>query len=240
MVQLKSERRSLPGAKGIYEALRGQIADGAYGAYSQLPSTRALASELGVSRTTVTAAYDQLAAEGFIEVRQGSPARVAPLVGGKPERSTTRGTRRHARLSTFGARVAALDRVDRTSAGVVVDFRYGNLAPDDFPVLAWKRALVGAMMNQKMRHTYGDPRGMEDLRIALRAYLWRARTLNCSIDQIVIVNGSQQGLDLCARILLDAGDRYVGENPGYAMARQVFVATGAVEVPIDVDRDGSE
>jgi GntR family transcriptional regulator / MocR family aminotransferase len=60
----------------------------------------------------------------------------------------------------------------------------------------------------------------------------------CNVDQIVVVNGSQQGLDLCARLLLDAGDRFVMEDPGYLMARHTFSSTGAVPVPVPVDADG--
>ena len=64
--------------------------------------------------------------------------------------------------------------------------------------------------------------------------------MRCDVDQIVVVNGSQQGLDICARLLLDAGDRFVMEDPGYLMARRTFAATGAVAVPIPVDHDGLE
>lgn len=82
------------------------------------------------------------------------------------------------------------------------------------------------------------PVGSPRLREALQRYLWRARGLRCERDQIIVVNGSQQGLDLCARLLLDPGDRVVMENPGYALAQQVFVAGGAEVVPITVDQEG--
>nr|WP_271501037.1 PLP-dependent aminotransferase family protein [Bradyrhizobium sp. CCBAU 11357] len=86
--------------------------------------------------------------------------------------------------------------------------------------------------------TYDDPRGSLRLRTALQGYLWRSRTVRCEIDQIIVVNGSQQGLDLCARLLLDAGDRFVMEDPGYPMARHILSATGAIAVPIPVDANG--
>lgn len=76
------------------------------------------------------------------------------------------------------------------------------------------------------------------LRTALQAYLWRSRSVRCETDQIIVVNGSQQGLDICARLLLDAGDRFVMEDPGYLMARYTFAATGAETVPIPVDAEG--
>lgn len=70
--------------------------------------------------------------------------------------------------------------------------------------------------------------------------MWRARGLRCEADQIIVVNGSQQGIDLCGRLLIDAGDRVVMENPGYVLARQVFLAAGAELIPFDVDREGMQ
>ncbi|WP_455363818.1 aminotransferase-like domain-containing protein [Neorhizobium alkalisoli] len=88
-----------------------------------------------------------------------------------------------------------------------------------------------SIAQQRERLCYDDPRG-------LQGYLWRARTLQCDLDQIIVVNGSQQGLDLCARLILDPTDRFVIEDPCYAMARQVFEGTGASAVPVAVDQDG--
>ncbi|MEZ0170707.1 PLP-dependent aminotransferase family protein [Microvirga sp. TS319] len=227
------------GARQIYEALRDQILGGVFGADGPLPSSRALALELGVSRTTVTAAHEQLLAEGFITVRQGRRPRVASAVVdrdvcGKPSKRV-----RPIRLSAYGERIRTAPPWGRTEAGkLVADFRYGDLAPSDFPTAIWKRAINAAMAQRPERLTYGDPQGSRRLRMALQGYLWRSRTLRCDPEQIIIVNGSQQGLDLCARLFLDPGDRFVIENPCYAMARQIFAATGASPVPIAVDDDG--
>ncbi|TIT84709.1 MAG: aminotransferase class I/II-fold pyridoxal phosphate-dependent enzyme, partial [Mesorhizobium sp.] len=87
---------------------------------------------------------------------------------------------------------------------------------------------------------YDHPCGSRRLRQALQGYLWRARTVRCDPEQIVIVNGSQQGLDLCARLLLDPGDSFVIEDPCYRMARQVFASTGATPVPVEVDEHGMQ
>ena len=103
--------------------------------------------------------------------------------------------------------------------GKVADFRYGDLSGADFPVLAWRRASNNAILRRGPRLRYSDPQGSSALRGALQGYLWRARGISCVPDQIVIVNGSQQGLDLCARLLLDPGDPFVIENPGYPLAR---------------------
>lgn len=119
-----------------------------------------------------------------------------------------------------------------------MDFRYGDLAAEDFPVLAWKKAIGACLLRRPVRLQYGDSRGLPDLRAALQGYLWRARGLSCSPEQVIVVNGSQQGLDLCARLLLDPGDRAVIENPGYQLARQAFAATGAEIVAVPVDGEG--
>ncbi|MBT1517564.1 PLP-dependent aminotransferase family protein [Bradyrhizobium sp. SRL28] len=94
------------------------------------------------------------------------------------------------------------------------------------------------MTRRPARLAYNDPCGSRRLRMALQPYLWRSRTVRCEVDQIIIVNGSQQGLDLCARLLLNSDDRFVMEDPGYLMARHVFSATGAAAVPIPVDVEG--
>lgn len=240
MVQFGADGRGgKPGARQIYEALRDQIIAGVYPPESQIPSSRGLADELGVARTTVTVALEQLAAEGFIEITQGrrprvvsSPVRPAPSEPVAPRSGPVR-------LSAYGDRLrSAPPWTGDIATAPQIDFRYGDLAPGDFPSLLWRRALTETLARRPQRLAYGDPRGSLRLRQALQGYLWRARTIRCDLDQIMIVNGSQQGLDLCARLLLDPRERFVMEDPGYRMARQVFEATGATPVAIDVDADG--
>ncbi|MUT24309.1 aminotransferase class I/II-fold pyridoxal phosphate-dependent enzyme [Mesorhizobium japonicum] len=227
------------GARQIYESLREQILRGVYDTGSQLPSSRGLAEELGVSRTTVTAAYEQLAAEGFIDVRQGARHRVASSLIG-PELTANAPKRAGpGHLSNYGERLRGTPRwPDYRPNTLKVDFRYGDLAPSDFPAPVWKRAMNAAMAQRPGRLAYDHPCGSRRLRQALQGYLWRARTVRCDPEQIVIVNGSQQGLDLCARLLLDPGDSFVIEDPCYRMARQVFASTGATPVPVEVDEHG--
>ena len=225
----------------IGESIKGQIASGLLGPGAMLPSTRSLAAEWGVSRTTVTLAYEQLIAEGYLEVRQGARARVVQGVG--PSRPPTRrqaSPTPSGRLSAFARRlegfVAPSSPADRVPG--FVDFRYGDLCAEDFPVLAWKKAVDAALLRRPARLRYGDPGGHPALRNALQGYLWRARGLRCEPAQVIVVNGSQQGLDLCARLLLDPGDRAVMEEPGYHLARQALGATGAEVLPVAVDGDG--
>lgn len=228
------------GARQIYEALRDQIMARVYGTDGLLPSSRALAGEMGVARSTVTIAYEQLAAEGFIETRRGARPRVARAVVEQGRaRATSRPMARKVRLSAFGERLRSdPPRWSEPPRGLIASFRYGELSPSDFPVPAWKKAVTAAMARKPERLAYDDPCGSLRLRTALQGYLWRSRGVRCEVDQIVVVNGSQQGLDICARLLLDAGDRFVMEDPGYQMARHNFAATGAAMVPVPVDAEG--
>jgi len=224
----------------ICGAIKAQIASGLLVPGAQLPSTRLLAAEWGVSRTTVTAAYEQLIAEGYLEARQGARTRVAGSLG----RAATRAARpmplaEPGHLSAFGRRLAEFAPPPAASTSpLVADFRYGDLAAADFPLRAWKKAVTGVMLRHRTSLRYDDPCGSSHLRSALRGYLWRARGLRCDLEQIIVVNGSQQGLDLCARLLLDPGGRAVVEEPGYNLARQVFLAAGAEVVPVAVDGEG--
>lgn len=224
----------------IYGDLRAQIMKGIHPPGAALPSSRALAAELGVSRTTVTAAYDQLIAEGYLESRQGSKTRVAsafrPPASVRTKPATPRAPTRN--LAEFARRVLTFPPVDHSEDRPVIDFKYGDLSPDDFPVLPWKRAVTRALLKRQHRLSYADPSGLSRLRKALQSYLSRARGIHCEINQIVVVSGSQQALDLCARIFLNPGDGVVIENPGYPAARQVFEAVGATLHPVPVDHEG--
>ena len=236
----------------IAAALRAQIAAGVYAPGDRLPSTRALAAERGVSRTTVTAAYEQLLAEGYLDSRQGARSVVAgglrppqepppARVAGPPPAGLSDFARRLATLPIPSAIPSAIPLATppaRASTGPIADFRFGDMAVEDFPLLAWKRALNRALLRRAAWLGYGEPAGSPALRAALTAYLWRARGLRCAAGQIVVVNGSQQGLDLCARLALDPGARVVVEDPGYAMARHAFHAAGAALVPVAVDQEG--
>jgi GntR family transcriptional regulator/MocR family aminotransferase len=227
------------GSRQIYDELKRQIGSGAFGADGRLPSSRALALELDVSRTTVTAAYEQLTAEGYTSVSQGARPRVANTALAQEEVLRSEAREPLTTLSQYGERVReSVPWIDYLPSKRIADFRYGDLKPSDFPATAWKRAMNAAMISQADRLAYDDPRGLRRLRLALQGYLWRSRNLTCDIDQIIIVNGSQQGLDLCARLLLDPEDRFVIEEPCYAMARRIFASTGATAVPINVDDAG--
>ena len=132
--------------------IQAQIAERVYPSGSRLPSSRALAADLGVSRTTVTAAYEQLAAEGYLEARQGARPQVPK--GLRVEQPVTRqGVEAlPARLSDFGQRLAGLPMHRRPETDApVADFRYGELAASEFPTLTWKRAIDAAILRRSSR-----------------------------------------------------------------------------------------
>ena len=244
MGQLKAPPLSRhPGATGagrrIYDLLRAQIANGTLPLGARAPATRALAAELGVSRTTVTAVYEQLAAEGFLVTSAGRAARVASALASGVTTSVGRSSRAVAPLSSFGRRVERMGLSALPDAKpAAVDFLYGAIATRDFPALGWRRAYLAALMSPPPRLYYAPPEGDAALRRALQGYLGRARGLHCDAEQIVIVHGSQQAIDLCARVLLGADDAFVFEDPGYLMARRCFEATGARLLPVPVDAHG--
>lgn len=215
--------------RGIREAIRGgRLAPGA-----RAPSSRELAAELGLSRVTVVRAYEQLLAEGYLETRRGagtfvSAPRDAATAGAAPRRDARPATR----LSAFGRRLAGagrpLFRGWLSRSPLPFDFRYGMPSLQDFPLAAWQRILGRTLRSASLRaHDYGPPEGAAALRKALATRLGRARGLVCSPEQIVIVSGSQQALDLCARLLLGEGDGALVEDPGYEGARNAFLAAGA-------------
>lgn len=225
-------------ARRISEAVKEQIHRGVYKAGDRLASSRAFAAEWGVSRTTVTAAYGQLAAEGYLITHAGSRPTVAHGLERKtsqPAAATDAGPRH---VSSYAERVLAFRHLPLPEKIAVADFRYGDLLPSDFPVLIWRRALNRVMFRRRVPLRYDQPQGFAPLRAALQSYLWRARGIRCTCDQIIIVNGAQQGMDICARLLLDPGDHFVMENPGYLHARQAFEAVGGVGVSIPVDSEG--
>jgi GntR family transcriptional regulator / MocR family aminotransferase len=230
----------------LYRALRGGILRGELAPGARLPSTRALAADAGVSRNTALLAYDQLLAEGYIDGRRGSGTYVTTEL---PEAQTAvRSAPRRPyaaasappHLSRVGERLAARNLTwAPLPARVPVDFRYGRPAFDEFPHDTWRRLLLRRWRRASERDLdYGPATGLPALREAIADYLRRARAVDAAAEQVVVVNGSQQGLDLCARLLLDAGARVVIEEPHYPGARAVFLAAGVRLLPAAVGADG--
>ncbi len=233
----------------LYTHLRTAILTGKLRGGLKLPSTRALTRELGVSRNTVLNAYDQLIAEGYLESVPASGtfvARVLPADAPETSAITVEPNHRFVssplRLSHHAAsQVAAPHQFlePHVQAGLVSPFSTVNPALDAHSYEVWSRLIarqVKRLSHQASR--YQAAAGYEPLREAIAAHLTLSRQVRCTPEQVVITAGSQGGLDLVARVLLDAGDPVWLEDPGYFGARGAFLGVGARLVPVPVDREG--
>jgi GntR family transcriptional regulator / MocR family aminotransferase len=226
----------------IYTAVRGAILDGTLAPGAVLPSSRALALELGVSRTTTLLAFEQLEAEGYLAARRGSGTFVArelpddlPALG-DPRPPTES---RHPPLSRRGRALAAVPPAAVRAGPAVRPFRIGVPALDRFPIELWTSLVTSRLRSATMQQLdYGDPAGLPALRQAIADHVNRARGTACQADQVIVVAGAQRGLELVCRLLLDEGDAALLEDPGYPGARSALVSAGARIVPARVDGEG--
>ena len=234
-------------SRQIYRALRDGILAGRLGPGFRLPSTRALASDLGVSRNTVVTAFDQLLAEGYVESRVGRGTRVSQTMPDHLLHARSRPRVRPTAAAPANAPSARgsllLDRARRKSSlpdtAGVVPFAPGVPALDLFPWQTWGRLVARRGHELSAKSTgYGDSLGYRPLREAVARYVAVARGVVCTADQIVIVSGSQQGLDLVARVVTDPGDGAWIEDPGYQGALGAFSAAGLQVTGVPVDADG--
>jgi len=224
----------------LYQGFRAAILSGQLRAGERLPSTRDLAEQLHLSRTVVVTAFEQLLAEGYVEGRHGSGTFVSEI--GRPRSGVNQASAR-LHLSRFGkaASLAGVraDFPNRTRQGLRYDFSYGRSPVEHFPLEAWRRMLMHRSRKATIRtHQYGSPMGEATLRDAIAAHLRRSRAVMCDASQVIIVNGSQQALDLLTRALVERGDRVAIEDPQYQGGREVFIAAGARLHPVPVDDDG--
>jgi GntR family transcriptional regulator/MocR family aminotransferase len=225
----------------VYLLLRGAILSHALVPGSPLPSTRRLADRLGVSRTSVLSAYDQLLAEGYVEGRAGSGTFVTndipqpvikPVASGKPK---TKAAHRH--LSDAGARFRKL--AENLGPPEEIPFSPGCCSVDAMTIESWRRVGSKQMKTfERVNLHYADPIGELSLRIEVAQYLQAARAVRCEPEQIVIVSGAQQAIDLSLRALVNPGDPVWIEDPGYTGARAALRAVGAKLVPVPVDEGG--
>lgn len=222
-------------ARQLYEGLRERILDGRLQSGTRLPASRDLAALLGISRNTVTRAFDQLYAEGYVDGRIGDGTYVAEL-------STA--SRPAPAVQAKAATSEALQRLQtyhlsRPLIGPPRAFRVGVPAFDLFPFETWAR--LSARFWRKpspARLGYGDPAGDWQLRELIAAYLRNGRGLHCDPAQVIVTCGAQQAISLCAQLLVEPGDRVAIENPGYRAAGHAFSVAGAQLAGIPVDADG--
>jgi GntR family transcriptional regulator / MocR family aminotransferase len=235
-------RKGEPLFRQVYRGLRQAILAGTFRAGDRLPSTREMADELGISRTVVLLAYDQLVAEGFASGRGGSGTYVAEgLSGTRPKKLETCTTLRLSRYGSAAAEVAtSVDFPGRRSRRLRYDFEYGGRGDvETFPFEMWRRILLRHVRNAPIRELdYAEAAGSLALRETISVHVRRSRAVACDPSQVIIVNGSQQALDLVARVLIERGDDVAIEDPQYQGAREIFRSVGARLQLVAVDRDG--
>jgi GntR family transcriptional regulator/MocR family aminotransferase len=229
----------------VYDGLRRGILDGTLAPGVRLPATRSLAGELGVSRNTVLNAYEQLLAEGYLEGKVGSgtyvprtlpeealqvrpaiPPSRAPL----PQRRSL--SRRGELLAEAAGSISCCGRSPRP-------LRPGLPAFDAFPHETWMRLVARHHRRPAVDSlSYGDAAGYFPLRRAIAAHLGPARAVHCDPEQILVITGAQQALDLLSRVLLDPGDTAWVEDPGYPGVRAALRGAEVCVTPVPVDNDG--
>lgn len=237
----------------LYHRLQRAILAGRLPRGLKLPSTRALADELMVSRNTVLTAYDQLTAEGYIESVEGSGTFVADVLPEqllttvatpvapppKPRRNETDPPTLSQRAQAMLTSPQISPLLPPSANGRPRPFSLGMSALDAFPYQLWSRLVarrarqlsIGAL-------TYQEPAGYRPLREAIAAHVTVSRSVRCTPDQVVIVAGAQGGFDLAARLLLNPGDPVWMEDPGYVGARGALLGVGAEIVPVPIDHEG--
>jgi GntR family transcriptional regulator / MocR family aminotransferase len=235
---------SVPLSRQIYEFWRLGILQGRFTGGERVPSTRELATALELSRGTIAAAYEQLVSEGYFQASHGSGTFVcrqlpedllnAPVtVAG----ASTPGA--SVPLSSFGRR---LQQDPPTLARQPGHLSLAHWGPDVslFPLDLWQRLYARSVrdLGPNALEYAERVRGYGPLCQEIAKYVSRSRAVSCSPEQVVVVNGSQQALDLCARLVLEPGDEVALEDPGYSGAGRIFAAHGARLRPIPVDREG--
>ncbi len=223
------------------EDCQGRLSPG-----TQVPSTRDLANQYGLSRGTIVRAFEQLMSEGYMEGIVGSGTYVSrvlphellqvpppPEAGAQP----TVQRERQRRVSDYGKRVTPFPLFDPTTRA----FRANLPALDLFPSALWARITARRLRRASTNDLLGcDPMGHRPLRDAVADYLSTSRGVKCVAEQVAIVSGVQEALDLVARIVLNPGDRVCMEDPGYIGAAIVFEAMGAKICAVGLDDDGME
>ena len=234
---------SEPSYRQLYRLLRQAILSGNLPAGRQLPPSRQLAAEIGLSRNTVTHVYEQLALEGYVVSLVGSGTFVADTVPDQfpgmhdlPVHHAERATAQVASLSTRGTRLIRMAGAAPQQWGA---FHSGVPDVTQFPLKIWTRLQTKYWRRARPELlTYASGGGYMPLRAALAEYLRTARSVTCDPEQIIITSGSHQSMHLVAQLLSDAGDDVWIEDPCYWGARNIFQSVGLKGLPIPVDAEG--
>lgn len=219
----------IPFYKQIYEGYRTAILSGQFRPGQRLPSTRALAVELGISRLPAVNAFEQLLHEGYVEGKIGAGTYVKDTIPDEFARP----------MLTWQAQLKKSTALANRDEEIVGPFRVSLPALDYFPLKVWSRLVYRHAKNlSEELMAYGHPAGYLPLREAIAEYLSTSRAVRCHSNQILIVSGSQMALQICARAVLKPGEAVCIEEPGYPGARAALKSAGAILQPIPLDEEG--
>ena len=235
----------MPNHRRVYETIRRAITEQILPSGSRLPSSRSLAEDLSVSRNTILAAFDQLLDEGYVAAKTGSGTYVCykqtDLMFNQKE--SIANTIRAVQLQNTDGNIG-LSKRGLAASESITDHEVQPFAPgeDDysrFPIGLWRRLLNKhwRTLNPALLDSSHEG-GYLPLRLAIADYLRVSRAVNLTVDQVIITSGTQQSIDLCARLLTDAGDCAWVENPCYWAARRVLEVNGLNLHPVSVDNEG--
>ena len=240
-----------PMYKQLGDAIRNAIVTGALKAGQKLPSSRALADSMSISRDTASRTYTELASQGYIRVIAGSGVVVNedcpvlfvenPLAKAQELESVHAAQHvPNTRLSAFASRIMEVEELGLLTPFLQPEFNYDAPNADELPIKRWREVLAkSSQLDEESLLPYtADPFGYRPLREALVAYLGRRRGIVCSADQIAIFNTTEGGTDMLCRALIEPGDYMAVENPGSPGVRLTFTAHGARMIPIAVDEHG--
>ncbi|WP_034671216.1 PLP-dependent aminotransferase family protein [Ectobacillus panaciterrae] len=208
----------------LYEHIKTEIQLGRIKEGEKLPSIRNLAQVLQVSKQTIETAYQQLIAEGYVQSRPRSGIIVLPVEEKEPN------------LVRFSAVFASAPAEERN---VLYDFKYGDIDVDLFPMKIWRQCINTALDGPARDILlYGPYQGNADLRDEIRKYVFRARGISCSAEQIFLFGGTQQSVSFLSRLLHLQDGNVAMENPGYEGVRSVFLHYNCNIIPISLEKDG--
>jgi GntR family transcriptional regulator/MocR family aminotransferase len=228
-----------PVFRQIYLQLRSAILSGTLRRATKLPSTRELAAQLGVSRSAVVAAFEQLLAEGYASGKKGAGTYIASDL---PEPFPAHHGRKKRPVPVAKTAASWSDRdgfVDVTTQSDERPFNLGRTLVDARTAELWRKLSARGLRSFGRHHLgYGDPHGMPELRKSVCDYLRAARAVRCEPGQIVITAGTQQAVDIVTRVMQGPDKEVWIEDPGYSLTRLALTAAGAKVRPIPVDQFG--
>ena len=230
----------VPLVRQIFTQVRTAILAGALKPNTKLPSSRAMAERLGVARTSVVAAFDQLLAEGYVESRRGSGTFVGVDLAGLPRISPRHRKPGVAKSpSTPRLRRAFQDFERATVQAEARPFNTGRTLMDARTVETWRKITNQVMRSPRNDHLgYTDPRGLVGLRQNLCEYLRAARAVRCDPEQIMVTSGTQHAIDIAIRVVLEPNDEVWVEEPGYPLTHAQLVLAKIRPSPIPIDPQG--